>query len=408
MNKDTFCGAPFYSMYIGPEGQFGPCCLYETMDPIGIVKNKQDIIDIYNSEKMVNLRKDLHDGVKVKNCFNCWRYQDAGQHSYRLFFNDYFTDDGITSGSINNDFKINDIKIRHFDIRFSNKCNLKCRTCNSNFSSSWFIDEEALNINPNRQKIKKIEDSESVLEFVFSQLENVESIYFAGGEPLMMDEHYQILERIIEIGRADKIKIVYSTNFSKLTYGKYNVIELWKHFTEVSVQASLDGIRERGEYIRKNIKWNEVEQNAIKLKQECPHVHFTLDICVSLMNAYDVMTLHKEWSIMSFIRIERINFNILDKPEHFRISNLPQHHKDKLIKLYEEHIEWIKEFEPNPELHMGPVNQFNRLILFINNQPTPGWEEEFWIKNYPVDRLRNENFFEIFTEYEDLKYLYKK
>lgn len=393
------CGAPFYSMYIGPDGQFAPCCLYNTLDPVGTVSNLDDLKRLYNSEEMISLRKDLIEGKKPEKCNNCWRYEEKGLNAYREYFNgDQLYDDQIIKKSIYNDFKIDEIKIRHFDIRFSNKCNLKCRTCNSNFSSSWYADEVKLDWDFSKKKIKEIEDKESILDFIFSQLHNVQEIYFAGGEPLMMEEHYMILDKIIEIGRSKDIKIVYSSNFSKLKYGSWDVIKQWQHFDKVDYMGSLDGSYERGEYIRKNLIWSEVINNIERLISECPHVNFKYNPCVSLLNAYNFIDLHREWCINGYMSHEQMDVNILDHPDHLRISNLPDNHKDRLREKYNLHSQWlVKRYGWS---HAN--DEIEKVIKFLDNDPVDGWEREFYRRQIRLDGLRNEKFFDVFTEYRDL------
>ena len=402
MNSKTFCGAPFYSLYIGPDGQFSPCCIFDTLNPITKVRDKNEILEAYNSEEMVNLRKDFLTGLKPKKCHSCWRYEDSGNVAYRNYFNTKLYDENIIKTAIYNDLKINDVKIKHFDIRFSNRCNLKCRSCNSNFSSSWYNDEVKLGYTFSQTKIKEIENKESVLDFIFSQLDSVEEIYFAGGEPLMMEEHYMILDKIIEMGRENDIKIIYSTNFSKLQYGKWDVTNQWSKFKEVDVMASLDGSYERGEYIRKNIVWSEVVENIEKLNSTCSHVVFKLGICVSILNAYNFVDLHKEWVEKDYVNISSIDLNILDQPQHLRISNLPQHHKKTLKELYENHINWMST-NYEDELTTSPIKEFRKLITFLEKDPYPNWEKEFFLKEIEVDKIRNEDFFTVFPEYKDLK-----
>jgi radical SAM protein with 4Fe4S-binding SPASM domain len=402
MNSKTFCGAPFYSVYIGPDGQFSPCCIFDTLNPITKVGNKEEILEAYNSEEMVNLRKDFLNGLKPEKCHSCWRYEDNDNVAYRNYFNTKLYDENIVKTAIYNDLKINDIKIKHFDIRFSNICNLKCRSCNSNFSSSWYNDEVKLGYKISNSKIKEIKNKESVLDFIFSQLNSVEEIYFAGGEPLMMEEHYKILDKIIEMDRQDYIKIIYSTNFSKLQYGKWDVINQWSKFKRVDVMASLDGSYEKGEYIRKNIVWSEVVENIEKLKSTCNNVTFKLGICVSILNAYNFIELHKEWVEKGYLDVNMVDLNILDQPYHLRVSNLPVNHKKSLKELYENHIEWmLKNYDE--ELTTHPIKEMIKLLTFLEKDPHPNWERDFFLKEIPVDKIRNEDFFNVFPEYNDLK-----
>ena len=96
--------------------------------------------------------------------------------------------------------------------------------------------------------------------------DKVEYIHFAGGEPLITDEHYKVLEKLIERGRTD-ITIRYSTNFNQLKYKKYDVIEMWKHFKHIQLMTSLDDYGDRYNYIRNGGEWNNVIENYKKLKE---------------------------------------------------------------------------------------------------------------------------------------------
>ena len=96
-------------------------------------------------------------------------------------------------------------------------------------------------------------------------LNTVNNLFFAGGEPLIQDKHYEILQYCIDNNLAKDIDLVYNTNFSKLKYKKWNVLELWKHFKRVACGTSLDDFKERGEYQRTNIKWDDVIANRKKI-----------------------------------------------------------------------------------------------------------------------------------------------
>ena len=99
--------------------------------------------------------------------------------------------------------------------------------------------------------------------------------------------------------------------------------------------------------------------------------------------------------------LQNISLNILDKPEHFRISNLPDNHKLKLTEFYNSHIDWaVSTYGDRAE---NIKRELENVIKFLEQPPRDGWEKEFLISEIPVDEIRNENFFDVFIEYTDLK-----
>src|ERR1051325_9408309 len=103
-------------------------------------------------------------------------------------------------------------------------------------------------------------DEEKFWESYERLLPHVGRMHFAGGEPLVMDEHYRVLDYLISIGKTD-VTLSYNTNFSMLRYKKYNIVELWNKFKRVEVWASLDGMGEQGDYHRKGQRRHKIEEN---------------------------------------------------------------------------------------------------------------------------------------------------
>ena len=97
-------------------------------------------------------------------------------------------------------------------------------------------------------------------------LEHIEQIYWAGGEPIIMDEHWAIMNKLVEMGKTD-IRIFYNTNFTKLNYKKFDVLDLWKNFHNISIGASLMP-HSRGE--RKGTNWEDIVNNIKRLRTEAP------------------------------------------------------------------------------------------------------------------------------------------
>ena len=227
-------------------------------------------------------------------------------------------------------------------------------------------------------------------------LEYVEQIYWAGGEPLIMDEHWVIMNKLVELGKTD-IRIFYNTNFSYMKYQKHNVIDLWKNFDNINVGASLDAMRERGEYQRHGTKWKTIEDNIQLLRKECPQVDFHISCTLSAYNAHHVTEFHREWVDKGWIEPGDWDMNILLHQEYFRISVLPEHHKEKIKEKWRKHLEWLKPLDTIGRATRG----YESALLFIEEDYSH-LLPKFKDFNKELDEMRGENFYDVFTEYQDL------
>ena len=223
----------------------------------------------------------------------------------------------------------------------------------------------------------------------------------------MLPEHYKLLNKIIDKGRADKIGLLYSTNMAKLTYGKWDAVPLWKQFKEVCIQASLDGSHSRGEYLRTNIKWNNVEANIERLQREVPHLDFNIAPTISWMNSYNVVDLHREFIEKKYLPVGKIHTNILHSPVQFTLWKLPKNHLNALVEKYNNHIEWIKTLDAKENLKMNDIKAFEKVVLYLKEgselKVDKYKEEAYSAMQGNLDRIRKVDFFKIFPEFADLK-----
>ena len=153
-------------------------------------------------------------------------------------------------------------------------------------------------------------------------LDYVEHIYFAGGEPLLMEEHYRILEELLQRGRTD-VRLTYNTNFTHTDLKGRSVFEYWKQFKSVAVGASLDDSGSRGEYIRKGSEWSTLEQNRRLMLATCPEVDFYISPTLSILNAQHLPEFHRDWVAKGLIKPQDLKINILQNPAHYRIDIAP-------------------------------------------------------------------------------------
>jgi sulfatase maturation enzyme AslB (radical SAM superfamily) len=229
-------------------------------------------------------------------------------------------------------------------------------------------------------------------------LDYVEQIYFAGGEPLLMEEHYNILEELVKRKRFD-VRLIYNTNFTHTDLKGRSVFEYWRQFDSVAVGASLDGMGHPAEYIRKGTKWYDVVQNRHKMIATCPQVDFYISPTLSILNAWHLPDFHREWVAAGLIRAQDLNVNILQDPAHYRIDIATAEYKQRLEEKYLKHLSWMSDRDPLQRATQG----FNSAITFMNATDNTQLIDSFWRKTHELDEIRNESWRHALPELAALK-----
>jgi len=241
-------------------------------------------------------------------------------------------------------------------------------------------------------------NEESMLEQLEQHIPYLEQVYFAGGEPLIMKEHYYLLDKLIEYGKTD-VRLQYNTNFSEMRYKNKHVFDYWQHFTNVSVGASLDASGARAELMRKGTDWKQTISNRKRMLKEVPHVDFYVSSTISAMNVLNVLDFHKEWTELGLIEAKDWNINICQSPDWYRPDIFPQEFKDRVITpAYEKHISWL---DPKDGLRRATVGFTSVLKLIQSHDNNSQWPE-FEKQTAKLDTIRNENFWDTFPEYKEL------
>jgi hypothetical protein len=226
----------------------------------------------------------------------------------------------------------------------------------------------------------------------------VEQIYFAGGEPLMMDEHYRILEELEKRERFD-VRLIYNTNFTQTKLRDRYVFDYWRKFKSVAVGASLDDSGARAEYIRKGTKWSVVEDNRRRMQDTCPDVDFYISPTLSIMNAWHLPEFHRDWVERGLLRPQDLNVNILQDPVHYRIDIATPEYKARLTERFQAHLDWLRPQDPLQRATVG----FESAITFMNSTDNTALIPRFWDKTRQLDTIRNENLLDVIPELEALR-----
>jgi hypothetical protein len=334
-----------------------------------------------------------------KECSDCYEQEEYGFASMRNNSNKNFgqhiaeVDATLPDGSTPN------FQLHYWDVRFSNICQLKCRSCGSIFSSRWYDDDVKLwgkELRPRVSFAGRHEDD--VWEQMQEHIPHLDQIYFAGGEPLIMEEHTRILKLLIEKGNTN-VRLIYNTNLNELCYKRESVLELWKQFPNVCVAASLDDMGARAEIIRSGTDWAQVEQNIRDLKRECPHIDFMISPTLSMMNIWNFTRFHRYMVEQDFIRAQDFNLNILQGPQEYRIDMLPVDIKQQFKQDFEEHIRWL---EPRDGIQRA-TGGFRGAIEFMMATDNSHLLREFWETVNDLDWSRSESLVSVVPELQAIE-----
>jgi radical SAM protein with 4Fe4S-binding SPASM domain len=400
IESEAFCMLPWMHIHAFPDGRAYPCCFALDQYPVGDL-NKDSIETVFNSKGMKKMRLNMLDDKPSRQCTKCYDQEKSGFFSLRLSSNKHF---GHNIGMVDNTDGDGsaDCIIKYWDIRFSNLCNMACRSCGTWFSSNWYEDHKKLTGKPpNHAKIMRVgRTADDIWEQMLKQFDHVEQFYFAGGEPLIMEEHYRILKEL-DKRKMYHVRLIYNTNFSKLKFKDLDVLELWNKFDSVSVGASLDAEGKRGEFMRKGTVWKDTVANRKKMLEVCPQVDFYISSTVGLINALHIVDFHRNWVDQGLLKPQDFNFNLLQYPFWQRIDLLPDAYKQKVKEKYEKHLEWLR-----PQDHLTRATKgFESGLDYMMRRDNFDQFHKFKDEMQKLDAIRNENILEVFPE---LKELYEK
>lgn len=290
-DSNFICNAVWNSIAIYPNGELAPCCMYDRSKD----HTKREFRGVSTFE---DLQQQMLDGKCPPGCAGCLDSEQRGLDSYRMKF-----------GSIP---KYRNSTL-YVDIRNNNTCNLTCRMCNSEFSSSWSkvtgeLEFNKFNVWP-------------ILEELSSN--NLTEIYFTGGEPMLNPDHWALLEQLIANNKSRQIELRYNTNLSTLSYKGKHVTELWKFFKKITVYASLEASGEPGQYIRSGLQWDNVEKSIDSLREfrtQHINVHIHVFCTLGLLNVWFMPELI-QWCKEKQILLE---ISMLEGPDFLSLAALPK------------------------------------------------------------------------------------
>lgn len=397
----SFCIIPWIHMHHWPNGNVYQCCITHMNNVAGNLKdNTMD--EIWNNDHYKKLRLDLLDGKQPESCSKCYEQEDKGIRSFRVNANWTFDHHLFPKAEETNpDGSLDKMDLIYWDFRFSNLCNMKCRMCGGHLSHLWHEDEKKVyKKTSEKTAVVHVNDfsTQDIKEVIDSNLHVVEEVYFAGGEPLIMDEHYYILERLIEQGRTD-VKIRYNTNFTKLKFKKWDCIELWKHFDLVQVMASIDDIGTRAEYIRKGTNWEKIEENFAIALENKDAVQLNVSPTIQLLNVWHIPEFVEKMFDLG-LTVDNLHIsNVLTYPEWYHMNTMPEELKHTVHQKLDAHLDSYKDQDyiyNKLDWYYKSIKDY--LWTQVSEKKAISIHRDFLRITNKLDEVRDENFLETFPE----------
>lgn len=433
---DTFCPIPWIFQAVRNNGDIRVCCQANVTENQGVVRKedgtpynagRDNMTAARNATLMKEVRKNMLVGEWSQECGRCQQEETAGLNSRRQYELDnwkFSIDDAryVTA----EDGTIQEPNLEYYDLRFGNLCNLACRMCGPTDSHTWYeqwTDYHGSNeykdthgtvkLSRNENGRLTTEDydwhgSESFWQQLEANIPNIRHVYMAGGEPMMIERHYEFLQKCIDMGQAGKMILEYNTNMTNLPN---RVLDMWTKFKQVRVGASMDGMGAVVEYQRWPLKWAQAYKNLQKLDEYAQKNSNILPWLACTVTAYNV------WHIPEFMRwkldqsgFKKINstkkrpiitHHVAHGPKRVNVRILPDNIKQRLSAYYEKSIQEFKE-NYSEDIAKNAENILRSILKYAHGADYSDKLPEFVKFTRYLDKARGHNILDIAPEYKEL------
>jgi len=444
--QDTKCAMLWMSQSYRANGDIRVCCQAQHGPTGGILKDEDSNVlnakdsnlqDIRNAPLAKEMRVAMMKGERHPECVRCHTEEDAGMFSRRKVENklwikggwnqikeedrftwDYLLENTKEDGTINTEAIGNSF----FDVRFGNLCNLKCRMCGPTDSNMWYDDQVKLwgdTYKDSHGTVKLIKnnkgkhepevnvydwhESESYWEQMETHIPNIKKLYIVGGEPLMIDQHYAFLQKCVDKGYAKNIIVEYNSNITNIPERAWNI---WKHFRQIGIGASIDAVGELNRYIRYPSNFDKIWENLERLSSAEGNFRVWLASTISVYNVYELPDIMKFFIENTLPRVNDDDLkpimtpHPLHGPQFLNIRMLPKHVKDVISKRYKEAIpildkvidENIESTTRNEASKKQIRKILNQYIDFMYAKDFSDKLPKFWEHTRRLDKIRGHSF----------------
>ena len=395
----TICMLPWVSIEASPMGTTRPCCMAheEITDELGkkYDLNETNLEVAYHSEYMQDLRRQFRRGEKPATCNRCWEEEDAGRDSKRIHSQVRLKELYKQVDWANDDPD----QLWFVDLKLGNICNLKCRICGSWSSSKW-AEEELAYMPKDFNKKEHIaytwlkqgawpRKTETFWDNMKALLPNIKYFEFTGGEPWMIQEHWDLLQYAVDSGYSKNIDIHYNTNATQWPHTKdFDAYKLFQQFGRVDIAFSIDNVGDRFEYERYGADWSIanriIDEVHLYKNKWIPNITTQLCFTINIQNVYYLDEL-LDWAETK--HFGSIYFNMMHSPDHMSVQQMTPIAQELVLNKLKTTF-WRRAHYQQ---------EIDNVIKFIENG-TGSDGSEFLFKMQRTDAHRKQNFMDTHPE----------
>lgn len=373
--SDTWCPIPWNFQAVRSNGDIRVCCQANITRNKGVLRKDDgtsynagtdDLNEARNSGLIRQIRSLMMKGEWSEECLRCRTEEDAGLVSRRSYEHErwpgFRMEDVAPWTSDDGTIDTSRLPVVYYDLRFGNFCNLACRMCGPQDSTGWYEDwvrmegqdwfEDSHGIEKIHSRGNKLisdsygwHDSEDFWRQIESNAHNIQHVYMAGGEPLLIERHYEFLERCVEMGAARNMLIEYNTNMTTMPS---RVMDLWKNFKQVQIGASIDGMGAVFEYQRHPANWEKVLRNLYKVDDGPDNITAWLAYTVTAYNVLH-MPAFMRWKLQesgfrkfnNTTRRPIVTYHVAHRPQYLNIRVLPPEIKAEATSRFDEFVDYV-------------------------------------------------------------------
>lgn len=440
----TFCPLPWNHLSTRSNGDIRLCCHANVSDSAGLLRKpdgttynlaRDSLYSARNSDLAKEVRRSMLTGEQHPACSRCWDEEASGLRSRRHVEQEQwggFTQEmaqALTApdGSVPADFRP-----VYYDLRFGNLCNLACRMCGPADSNSWYDDHVAMTgkeqFKDHSGPVALVKNAKgryveptgmyewdakgAFWDEMRANIDSVEFIFMVGGEPLLIEPHYDFLQYCVDQGRAGSITLEFITNVTNI---HRRAVELWPHFKQVRIGLSVDGVGAVNDYVRYPSRWTAVERNLRRVDELGANCVGTIHASISALNIYYLDEFIR-WKITQDFRIINnarysgspiFRPHPVHRPRILNVKTLPREAKvviaDKLATV----VPWAQDYATNHPHGANLVKGVRAIVdAYTNLMMAEDWADqhlgEFWAETRKLDALRGQSIETSLPELYDL------
>jgi len=302
LTNSTFCPIPWTGlMYNGFDGTIKNCI--RSAGTIGNIKDAP-IERVIHGNTNVLIQNKIVSDIAVPSCRTCYDLEH-GKKGFDIISDRKFYIRELKNVSLDT-YRAGNFNLKTIDVRWTNLCNFACVYCNPEFSSRW---ADELDI---KQQSPTDKQRANFKQYIFEHATQLEHVYLAGGEPLLMRENLELLDLL-----DPNVNLRINTNLSKVDT---QVFERICQFKNVHWTVSVETIGDEFEYIRHGGQWQDFQDNLKHIK--------TLDHKITFNMLHFLLNYQSIFGCVDFLKAQGFHNNAfvigaLLEPEYLNIRHLP-------------------------------------------------------------------------------------